>query len=326
MMITRHSRKELLLYVFAAFSIELLLIRLQVVRDFLMQCFQKDPNLRVSARKLLKHAWIVSAKRSDAVVPKKPTEYEETVKRVRQWNEALKSPDSGSLRKSQRPMSSSPVPARRERPLALATPARGSLELAKPRAIAEQFRSPENNAEDNWDNDFASAISPSALQLPHLRPHDHFAGMLSSEKLKAYASFETVTEEANWDDNSEGNITVKSPMHNTVSDPLETIRPYYHEYANANEVKHAAPIKSPKKRPAQLSSRQSTPTGGTPSKDVKRVSVVTPRSTLLYRESSVEDYSDLIAANHGAFENKLVLSKVGSFDDHVNTRRTLISQ
>ncbi|MCJ1232217.1 hypothetical protein MMC14_000166 [Varicellaria rhodocarpa] len=280
-----------------------------VVRDFLMQCFQKDPNLRVSARKLLKHAWIVSAKRSDAVVPKKPTEYEETVKRVRQWNEALKSPDSGSLRKSQRPMSSSPVPARRERPLALATPARGSLELAKPRAIAEQFRSPENNAEDNWDNDFASAISPSALQLPHLRPHDHFAGMLSSEKLKAYASFETVTEEANWDDNSEGNITVKSPMHNTVSDPLETIRPYYHEYANANEVKHAAPIKSPKKRPAQLSSRQSTPTGGTPSKDVKRVSVVTPRSTLLYRESSVEDYSDLIAANHGAFENKLVLSK-----------------
>ncbi|CAG8822253.1 18191_t:CDS:2, partial [Gigaspora rosea] len=30
-----------------------------VVKDFLMQCFQKDSNLRVSAKKLLKHPWIV---------------------------------------------------------------------------------------------------------------------------------------------------------------------------------------------------------------------------------------------------------------------------
>lgn len=33
------------------------------VRDFLVQCFQKDPNLRVGARKLLRHPWMVAAKR-----------------------------------------------------------------------------------------------------------------------------------------------------------------------------------------------------------------------------------------------------------------------
>ncbi|KAG7145613.1 Cytokinesis protein sepH like [Verticillium longisporum] len=49
-------------------------------RDFLMQCFQKDPNLRVTARKLLKHPWIA-------------------VEEVKQWNKALKSSES-SLRAS----------------------------------------------------------------------------------------------------------------------------------------------------------------------------------------------------------------------------------
>ncbi|KPV72270.1 uncharacterized protein RHOBADRAFT_47116 [Rhodotorula graminis WP1] len=33
------------------------------VRDFLAQCFQKDGNLRVGARKLLRHPWMVAAKR-----------------------------------------------------------------------------------------------------------------------------------------------------------------------------------------------------------------------------------------------------------------------
>ena len=278
-----------------------------------MQCFQKDPNLRVSARKLLKHAWIVNARRSDAVVPKKPTEYEEAVKSVQQWNEALKSPNSGSLRRASRPMSSSPIPGRRERPTVLTTSARGSLELAKPRNIAEQFRSPDHAAEDNWDDDFASAISPSALQLPHLRPHDHFGGMLSSEKLKAYASFETVTEETNWDNNFEGDLTVKSPMQLTESDPLETIRPFYPKHANTNEIKHTAPTKSPKRKPAQLASRQTTTSTLLPSKPVKPGATANPHLTLQYKEDTVEDYSDLVIANDGVFENKLVLNKASDF-------------
>ena len=274
-----------------------------------MQCFQKDPNLRVSARKLLKHAWIVNARRSDAVVPKKPTEYEEAVRSVRQWNEALKSPNSGSLRRASRPLSSSPVPGRRERPTALITPARGSLELAKPRAIAEQFRSPDTNEEDNWDDDFASAISPSALQLPHLRPHDYFGGMLSSEKLKAYASFEPVTEETSWDSNVESDLTSKGPMLLTESDPLETIRPFYPKRVNANDVKQTAPAKSPKRKSAQPVSRHTTPLLSAPPKQTKLAAPANHHPTLQYREDTVEDYSDLVFANDGVFEKKLILVK-----------------
>ncbi|KAL8737387.1 MAG: hypothetical protein Q9181_001724 [Wetmoreana brouardii] len=229
-----------------------------VVRDFLMQCFQKDPNLRVSARKLLKHPWIVNARRSDSVVPKKPTEYEEAVKSVQQWNEALKSPNAGSLRKAVRPTSSSPGPGKREAAHGLATPARGPLNLAKPRLTTEQFRSPDNLADDNWDDDFASAISPSALQLPHLRPHDNFGGLLSAEKLKAYASFETVTEEENWDENFEGDLTVKSPLQPTHSDPLKTIRPYCPQIAGPEQIKHTAPSRSPDQSRSPLAGRHRT--------------------------------------------------------------------
>lgn len=231
-----------------------------VVRDFLMQCFQKDPNLRVSARKLLKHPWIANARRSDSVVPKKPTEYEEAVKSVQQWNEALKSPNAGSLRKINRPTSSSPGPGRREMPHSLATPAKGSLNMAKPRLTTEHFRSPDNRADDNWDDDFASAITPSALQLPHLRPHDNFGGLLSAEKLKSYASFETVTEEENWDENFEGDLTVKSPLQLTHADPLKTIRPYHPQRVDTGQVKENSTSRPFEQNGSPATSRQRTQT------------------------------------------------------------------
>lgn len=272
-----------------------------------MQCFQKDPNLRVSARKLLKHPWIVNAKRSDAVVPKKPTEYDEAVKSVQEWNEALKSPNAGSLRRVSRPMSSSPIPGRREHH-AIATPARGQPNLAKPRVNTEQFRSPINTADDNWDDDFASAILPSALQLPHLKPHDNFGGLLSSEKLKAFASFETVTEETNWDDNFEGDLTVKSPRQLTGSDPLETIRPLHSNIVDAKQSKKPVPRSvEPKRSQTAVCSAQMTPAlhqNQPPSK---------AKSTLLttdsYTELAEEDFSDLVT-HDAAFDRKLGVRKV----------------
>ncbi|WWC70634.1 uncharacterized protein I206_104585 [Kwoniella pini CBS 10737] len=36
-----------------------------IVKDFLYHCFQKDPNLRVSAKKLLRHPWMMSVKKSN---------------------------------------------------------------------------------------------------------------------------------------------------------------------------------------------------------------------------------------------------------------------
>jgi hypothetical protein len=34
-----------------------------MLQDFLMQCFQKDPNLRISAKKILRHPWLQRAAR-----------------------------------------------------------------------------------------------------------------------------------------------------------------------------------------------------------------------------------------------------------------------
>jgi hypothetical protein len=119
-----------------------------------MQCFQKDPNLRVSARKLLKHAWIVGSRRTDAPIAKPPANFNEAVEEVKQWNEALKSPNgAGSFRASTRSTVASPLPQRRNQPLRnihndhhdirLITPAKGPLSLAKPKSSADAFRSPE---------------------------------------------------------------------------------------------------------------------------------------------------------------------------------------
>ncbi len=116
-----------------------------------MQCFQKDPNLRVSARKLSKHPWIVGCRRSDAPVSKAPSNFSQAVEEVKQWNKALKSSEN-NLRASTGSDNSGPPlqghsgsrfnpsdPHRSNH----ATPAKGPLVLAKPRPTAEAFRSPE---------------------------------------------------------------------------------------------------------------------------------------------------------------------------------------
>lgn len=78
-----------------------------IVKDFLYHCFQKDCNLRISAKKLLKHPWMISARKqmsdgkklNDSIGPsstarneRPPTNYnyDEAVLKVQEWNEALK--------------------------------------------------------------------------------------------------------------------------------------------------------------------------------------------------------------------------------------------
>ncbi|PWY97167.1 hypothetical protein BCV70DRAFT_71012 [Testicularia cyperi] len=75
-----------------------------VVKDFLLHCFQKDANLRVSARKLLRHPWMVSANkqleqlraggstRGHGNAGTVKTTHEEAVKSVQEWNQALEKP------------------------------------------------------------------------------------------------------------------------------------------------------------------------------------------------------------------------------------------
>jgi serine/threonine protein kinase len=72
-----------------------------IVKDFLYHCFQKDCNLRISAKKLLRHPWMLSAKRQMADGKRKKGEvegsrplsnynFDEAVLKVQEWNEALR--------------------------------------------------------------------------------------------------------------------------------------------------------------------------------------------------------------------------------------------
>ena len=101
-----------------------------------MQCFQKDPNLRVSARKLLRHPWITGCRRSDAPVSKAPSNFSQAVEEVKQWNKALKSSEN-NLRASTG--SDSAAPGHRANLAKMPI----SLPPSKQRVAADAFRSPE---------------------------------------------------------------------------------------------------------------------------------------------------------------------------------------
>ncbi|KAH8685615.1 cell division control protein-like protein 15 [Tricladium varicosporioides] len=290
-------------------------------RDFLMQCFQKDPNLRVSARKLLKHAWIMGSRRTDAPIAKPPANFSEAVEEVKQWNEALRSPGAGSFRVSTRSNVASPLPPRRDPPLrnihndqqgnGLITPAKGPLSLAKPKNQAEAFRSPESTGDDNWDDDFTSSISPSALHLPQFKPHDNFGGLLSSDRLKAFASFDVHNDENdNWDSNFEGDlVTIKGPHKNIEPDTheLETIRPYrVKPTVITQDLKPAAAPKITSRK----ASNSAPPRPKSPIKSQAESKFVLPsRPAALYREQSVEDYSDIFVENDSVFDRRLNIIK-----------------
>ena len=277
-----------------------------------MQCFQKDPNLRVSAKKLLKHPWILNAHRSDSVVPKKSTEYEEAVKSVQEWNEALRSPGKGDLRRAYRTDSHSPAPLRQDLHAARtrSPQARDPLPTATSKHVTDRFKSEESAEDDNWDDDFDTAISPSALRLPHLRPHDNFGGMLSSEKLKAFASLDgAVMKQDDGSSSAEEGWEATAAAAAGESDSLQTIRPFplrqasvdrppRHQSKNSVSSFQNAPILNPNPIPP---TRQ-------------------PRQASLYKENSVEDFSDLILENEDVLDRKLGAFQVRQ--PHINGEST----
>ncbi|KAK4104023.1 hypothetical protein N658DRAFT_419833, partial [Parathielavia hyrcaniae] len=275
-------------------------------RDFLMQCFQKDPNLRVSARKLLRHAWITGCRRSDAPVSKAPSNFSQAVEEVKQWNKALKSSEN-NLRASTGSDTSAPGHRAHnsKMPLSLAT---------KQRPTADAFRSPELAADDdNWDNDFATTISPSALHLPHIKGQDNFGGLLSSDKLKAFASIDSQREDSeNWDSNFEGELmTIKGLGQWSEIDPQEeTIRPLPRKTERTRESRMRVP-EQPGHRRQRSRQGGGAPNVSQPKSPAKPLGTkfeLPPRPDVIYREQSTEDFSDLFADNDHVFDRRLSLA------------------
>ncbi|EHK25726.1 uncharacterized protein TRIVIDRAFT_32107 [Trichoderma virens Gv29-8] len=266
-------------------------------RDFLMQCFQKDPNLRVSARKLLKHAWIVGCRRTDAPISKTPSNFDDAVEEVKQWNKALNSSGT-SLRTS---LGSDAVSR-----ISSGTPSKGRLSLAKPRLSAGAGAD-----DDNWDDDFATAISPSALQLPHLRPQDNFGGLLSADKLKAFASVNDLKADMNnYDNDFEGEMmTIKGPNNELYQESQEqTIRPVSRRMTASKppsppKVVHQG-SRSALNQAAAVSSNLSR-TKSPPKPHFGNKFELPPRPGAIYREQSSEDYSDLFSDDDSVFDQKV---------------------
>lgn len=276
-----------------------------------MECFQKNPTLRISAKRLLKHPWILSAKRTVPTVPTKPTEYQEAVKSVQEWNEALKSPNS--LRRSARP---APGAQKFTSPQTNGTkaqrhkaPTNVNVNIPKHRPTTESFRSPELDHDDNWDNDFAESISARALQMPHLKPQDNFGGMFSSDKLKAFATFEGVTESADYGD---GEVTVKSPFKLQHSQAFpQPSAPKQLDSAKANDARARTAMPS-RSIPTEVDDKHDVQPktaflrGVPKSSNLAKTKVPTlARPSQSFQEDSIEDYSDLMLDDEGAFERKL---------------------
>lgn len=282
------------------------------VLDFLMQCFQKDPNLRVSARKLLKHPWIVNARRTDSVKPKNATEYTEAVKSVQEWNEALKdSPNGNSMRKNSNASTASPSPVARDLLRPIKSQTKSPIPLLNKDNSTTRFQSLEDK--DVWDDDFATAISPSTFQLPHLRPHDNFGGMLSSERLKAFAAMDSAAEKENEMEDRDSTLKASST---TDSDTNKTVRLATTKKPETRHARHKseAPPKpksktTPAPRKASLPSARQTTNLAKSKPPQPKVQQEEP-PTRRYRESSVEDFSDIVQGNELTLDTKLGMMRL----------------
>ena len=270
-----------------------------------MQCFQKDPNLRVSAKKLLRHPWILSAKKTQSVVPTKP--YDEAVKSVQQWNEALKSPGSGTVSRRSRPAVPSAIPTKKSTSSIRKNSKLSNIVTNGEKVIRnpEAFRSPDVNRTDNWDNDFAPSLFSGGLNLPQLKPQDNFAGQLSSDKLKHYATFDSPHDRGNSGRSATDEPPVAYRTQIVQSDPHQTVRPFQ---GNAKKGPAGARRESSTKLSLNVRHQSSYATKARLTSQKQRQ--VLHQSPAAFREDSAEDNSDLVATDDIAFERKVQLFKV----------------
>ena len=135
--------------------------------------------------------------------------------------------------------------------------------------------------------------------------------MLSSDRLKAFASFDIANDENdNWDKNFEGDlITIKGSRRNVEPDTheLETIRPYR---VKPNIVTQDLKPAVVAKTVDRMTSISAPPRPRSPIKAQAAGKIILPsRPSAMYREQSVEDYSDLFVDSDSVFDKRLNLIK-----------------
>lgn len=140
------------------------------LKDWLMQCFQKDPILRISAQKLLKHKWIQSAKRKQTSV--EHAEPTDVTKNIQDYNEKLKSK------------------AKAIAPVAIAPVSTTERRKSPPRP----FPPPEEES-DEWGDDFKVSVNG----LKNVGPQAQKPKLDLNNK-KSNAPAKSIKEEENDDD------------------------------------------------------------------------------------------------------------------------------
>ncbi|KAG9292597.1 hypothetical protein G9A89_006968 [Geosiphon pyriformis] len=186
------------------------------VKNFLMHCFQKDPNLRVTAKKLLKHPWIANSRKTASIDSLQnnivTTEYDEVVQSVKEWNRALNYDSNTKLtpRKMRRDSISNKTP-----------PSSPRIQYKPLLGIASTSSNYLAPIETNW------AFSPTVV-----------GSTITNDNQRSSAFLEADAEGDNWDDDFEDSIHVSKiialqkdqhqqqgePASNELDD-ISTIRP-----------------------------------------------------------------------------------------------------
>lgn len=140
--------------------------------------------------------------------------------------------------------------------------------------------------------------------MPHLKPQDNFGGLLSADRLKAFASIDDSRDlSSNWESYFDNDhATIKAAHVPDVGSLERTIRP-------PRRVEKGGEVKSPKSSRRHGRKPSSTATGQSksPSKHLGNKFELPARPEIAYREQSVEDYSDLFADNDNVFDRRMSL-------------------
>jgi hypothetical protein len=168
--------------------------------------------------------------------------------------------------------------------------------------------------DDNWDNDFATAISPGVFHLPHVKGQDNFGGLFSADRLKAFASSLGPQREEmeGLEDVTGGELETITDLHKwSEADPQEqTIRP-----PPPRKTSKSGPSKSSQQGHRRQKSSRAGVSVSAPSSQPKSPLKAAfgakfelpPRRDQLYREQSMEDYSDLVDGDDSVFNQRLNL-------------------